>query len=76
MSVASFARIFSHCVHCLFILLMVSFGMQKVLSLLRPPPFFFILGGGPNKVLLSFMSKTVLLMFYSKSFVVYGFTVS
>ena len=29
---------------------------------------FFTLGGGPKKVLLPFMSKSILLMFYSRSF--------
>ena len=35
-SVISFANIFSHSVHCLFVLLMVSFDVLKILSLIRP----------------------------------------
>ena len=49
-SVASFAIIFSHSEGCLFTLLIVSFVVQKVLSLIRPGLFNFafisnILGG-------------------------------
>ena len=53
--VASFANIFSHSVGCLFSLFMVSFAMQKLLSLTRSPLFvviFIILGGGSEKILL------------------------
>ena len=58
---------------------MVSFAVQKVLSLIRSHLFtfvfiFIILGGGSKKVLLGFMSKSVLPMFSSKSFVVSGLT--
>ena len=35
LSVASFANIFSHSVCCLYILLMVSFAVQNLLSLIR-----------------------------------------
>ena len=35
-----FANIFSHSVGCLFILLMVSFAVQKLFSLVYPPPLF------------------------------------
>ena len=50
LSVASFAIIFSHSEGCLFILLIVSFIVQKLLSLTRPHLFIFtfisiILGG-------------------------------
>ena len=43
--VASFANSFSHSVGCLFILFMVSFAVQKLLTLLRSDLFilFFIL---------------------------------
>ena len=49
--VASFAIIFSNSEGCLFILLIVSFTVQKLLSLIRPHLFIFafisiILGGG------------------------------
>ena len=51
LSVASFAIIFSHSEGCPFTLLIVSFVVQKVLSLTRPHLFIFafisiILGGG------------------------------
>ena len=49
--VASFAVIFSHSEGCLFTLLIVSFVVEKLLSLIRPHLFIFafisnILGGG------------------------------
>ena len=77
LSVASFANIFSHSECCLFILFMVYFAMQKLLSLIRSNLFIFIfitLGGGLKKILLQFMSKSVLPMFSSKSFIVSGLT--
>ena len=51
LSVASFAIIFSHSEGCLFTLLIVSFVVQKLLSLIRPHLFIYafisnILGGG------------------------------
>ena len=51
LSVASFAIIFSHSEGCLFTLLIVSFVVQKLLSLIRPRIFIFAfisitLGGG------------------------------
>ena len=51
LSVASFAIIFSHSEGCLFTLLIVSFVVQKLLSLLRSHLFIFdfvsiTLGGG------------------------------
>ena len=51
LSVASFAIIFSHSEGCLFILLIVSFVVQKLLILMRSHLFIFafissILGGG------------------------------
>ena len=51
LSVASFAVIFSHSEGCLFTLLIVSFVVQKLLSLIRSHLFIFafisnILGGG------------------------------
>ena len=75
LSVALFANSFSHSVGCLFVLFMVSFAVQKLLSLIR---FCFIfvfifitLGGGFKKILL-FMS--VFCLFSSKSFPVFGLT--
>ena len=50
LSVVSFAVIFSHSEGCLFTLLIVSFAMQKLLSLIRSHLFTFVisttLGGG------------------------------
>ena len=51
LSVVSFAIIFSHSLGCLFTLLIVSFAVQKLLSLIRSHlfTFFFVsvtLGGG------------------------------
>ena len=52
-----FPNIFSHSVHCLFVLFMVSFAVQKLLSLIRSHLFvsvfiFIILGGESKKILL------------------------
>ena len=51
LSVVSFAMIFSHSEHCFFILLIISFAVQKLLSLIwsHLSTFVFIsvtLGGG------------------------------
>ena len=51
LSVASFAIIFSHSEDCLYTLLIVSFVVQKLLSLIRSHLFIFAfisitLGGG------------------------------
>ena len=51
LSVVSFATIFSHSEGCLFTLLIVSFAVQKLLSLIRSHLFTFVLisitlGGG------------------------------
>ena len=75
----SFANIFSQSVGYFFVLFMVSFVVQKVLSLIRSHLFIFvfisiILGDGLKKILLQFMSQSVLPMFSSKSFIVSGLT--
>ena len=77
MSVASFAKIFSHSVGRLFILFKVSFAVQKLLSLIKSHLLIFVftvitLGGGSEKMLLSFVSENVWPMFFSKSFIVSG----
>ena len=41
LSVVSFAIIFSHSEGCLFALFIVSFAVQKLLSLIRPPLVYF-----------------------------------
>ena len=62
---------------CLFVLFMVSFAVQKLLSLIRSHLFVFLsvyLGDRSRKIMLQFMSKSVLPMFSSKSFIVSGLT--
>ena len=77
LSVALFPSIFSHSIGCLFSFLMVSFAVQNLLSLIRSYWFIFVfifitLGVGSKKILLRFRSKSVLHMFSSRSFVLYG----
>ena len=79
LSVASFANIFSCSEGCLFVLFMVSFAVQKLLSFIRSHLFIFIfifitLGDGLKKLLLWFMSKCLLPMFSSRTLIVSGFT--
>ena len=78
-SILSFANIFSHSEGCLFVLFMVSFAVQKLLSFIRSHLFIFgfisiSLGGGLKHVLLWFMPKSVFPRFSSKSFIVSGLT--
>ena len=73
--VASVANVFSQPMGCLFVLFVVSFAVPKFLSLLRSHLFifvfiFFTVGSGLKKILLWFMSKSVLPTFPSKSFIV------
>ena len=65
LSVASFAIIFSHSEACLFTLLIVSFVVQKLLSLIRSYLFIFafisnILGGGSLSLLFHMLSRLVI----------------
>ena len=58
---------------------MVSFAVQKLLSLIRSHLFIFVfifitLGGGSKTILLQFMSESILPMFSSKSIIVSGLT--
>jgi len=79
LSVVSFATIFSHSEGCLLISFIVSFAVQKLLSLIKSHLFIFIsitLGGGSKRILLWCMSKSVLSLFSSKSFTVFGFHLS
>ena len=78
MSVASFANIFSHSEGCLFVLFMVSFAVQKLLSFIRSHLFIFLfisisLGGG-SKGSCCDLCQSVLPMFSSKSLIVSGLT--
>ena len=55
--VTSFANTFSHSEGCLFVLFMVSFAGEMILSLIRQHLFIFVfisitLGGGSKKILL------------------------
>ena len=74
LSVTSFANIFSHSVGCLLVLFIASFAMQRLLSLSRSCLFIFafvsiILGDISKKILLQFMSESVLPMF-SRNYIV------
>ena len=65
LSVDSFAIIFSYSEDCVFTWLIVSFVVQKLLSLIKSHLFIFpfisiTLGDGSKKILLQFMSKIVL----------------
>ena len=76
LSIASFANIFFHSEGCLFILFMVSFAVQKIISLNRSHLFIFIfitLGGG-SKRSYSDLCQNTFLMFSSKSFTVFDLT--
>ena len=60
--VTLFANIFSHSVSCLFVLFMISFAVQKLLSLITSHLFIFVfisitLGDRSRKILLQFMSE-------------------
>ena len=75
MLVASFANIFSHSVDCLFVLFIVFFIVQKLLSVIRFHLFIFVfiyiaLGKGFKKIQIQFISKSVLPIFSSRSFIV------
>ena len=77
--VISFAYIFSHSVACLFILSVVSFALQKLLHFIRSHLFIFafisfVLRDRFPKILLQFMSKSVVPMFSSRSFMVSDLT--
>ena len=79
LSVVSSAIIFYHSERYLFTLVTVSFAMQKLLSLTRSHLFTFVfisitLGGGSERILLWFMSSSVLPMFFSKSFIISSLT--
>ena len=74
--VTSLANIFSHSIRCLFILFMVSFAVQscaKAFKFNQVSVFIFVfisitLRDGSKKILLQFMSRSVLPMFSSRNF--------
>ena len=76
LSVTSFGNIFSHSVHCLFVLFMVSITVQKLLSLIRFHLFFFFtsitLEDIAKKTVLWLISMSVL--FSSRSFIASSLT--
>ena len=79
LSIDLFANIFSHSEGCLFVLFMASFAMQKLWSLIRFHLFIFVfifitLGSGSKKILLWFISKSVLPTFFSRIFMASGLT--
>ena len=79
LAMRTFANTFSHSVCCLLILLTVYFAVKKLLHLIRFSLFIFAfisftLGDGSPKVLLQFISKTVLPVFSSRSFIVSALT--
>ena len=79
LSLVSFAIIFSHSEGWLFTSLIVSFIVQNLLSLIRSHLYIFAfmsitLGGESYRILLWFMSESVLPMFSSRSFIVSGLT--
>ena len=68
-------NMFSHSEGCLFVLFMVSFVMEKLVSLIGSHLFIFVfisisLGDWPKKSWYDFMSENVLPLMSSKSFTV------
>ena len=73
--VTLFANTFSQFTGCVFILFVVSFAVQKLISLLRFHLFVFAfislaLGDWPKKTVVLFIAENVLPMFSSRSFMV------
>ena len=76
LSVALFTNIFCHSEGCLFVLFMVFFAVQKLLSLIRSHFFIFIfitVGGGSENIFCD-LCQSVLPMFSCKCFIVSGLT--
>ena len=76
--IVSSAIVLSHSESCLFTLLIVSFAVQKLLSLIRSHLFTFVfisvtLGGGYRGSCFD-LSSSIVAMFSSKSFIVSGLT--
>ena len=75
LSVTLFANIFSYSEGCLFILSIISFAVQKPVSLIWSHLFIFVfisvaLWDSPKKTSVQFMSDSVFPMFSSRSFIV------
>ena len=76
--VALVTSIFFKSIGCSFVLFMVSFAVQKLLSSIKSYLFVLVisitLGDRFIKILLQFMPKSFLLMFFSKNFMVSSLT--
>ena len=76
--VAFITSIFFKSIGCIFVLFMVSFAVQKLLSLIKSYLFIFVISitleDGFIKILLQFLSKSFLPMFFSKSCMVSSLT--
>ena len=73
--IVSFVNILSHSEGCPFVLLMVSFAVQKLLCLIKFHFFILIFnfiawGSGLKKILLWFLSQSVFLALSNKRFIV------
>ena len=73
--VTLFANVFSHSVGCLFLLFIISFAVQKLISLIRSHLFIFVfitvaLGDWPMTTLVRFMSENILPIISSRRFMV------
>ena len=71
LSVVSFANILSHSVSCLFVLLKVYIGVQKLVSLIRTHLFTFAFvsltsGDRSKKILLRPMSRSTAYIFFQE----------
>ena len=69
-----FANIFPHSVGCLFVLFMVSFAIQKLLTLIKSHLFifafiFFALRGRSKEILLQFVKECSAYVFFWKCYV-------
>ena len=78
LSVMSFANIFFHSVDFFFILSVVSFAMQKILSLIGSHLFIFAfisfaLGVRSKKTLMRYMSKSVLPIFLQEFYIIWSY---
>ena len=77
--IIQFSKFFSHSVGCPSILSMVSFPVQKLLSLIRSYLFIFAynsfaLGKRAKNILVWYMSNSILLMFSPRSFILSSLT--
>ena len=74
LSIALIANIFSHSGDGRIVLFMVSFAAQKLLSMSHLFILIFIILGGGQKRSCCDLWQSVLPLFSSKSFIVFGFT--